>query len=65
MNEKTVTLKSQTVKIDLWLMVLAAALVLFGLLAIYDATVIAAFRDFGDKLFYFKNSGVFVCGSLL
>lgn len=34
---------------------LVFALVFFGLVMIYDASVVSAFRDFGDKLYYFKN----------
>ena len=30
-------------------------MVLCGLVIIYDATPVAAFHDFGDKLYYFKN----------
>lgn len=32
-----------------------AALVIFGLIMIYDASIVVAHRDFGDKLYYFKN----------
>ncbi|MBI2012531.1 cell division protein FtsW, partial [Candidatus Curtissbacteria bacterium] len=42
-------------KFDLPLLAVTAILVLFGLLAIYDASVVSAFRDFGDKFYYFKN----------
>lgn len=41
--------------LDIPLIVLTAVLVLFGLFIIFDATPIAAFRDFNDKLYYFKN----------
>lgn len=41
--------------LDFWLILAAFVLVCFGLLAIYDATVVTAFRDFGDKLYYFKS----------
>ncbi|TSC64268.1 MAG: cell division protein FtsW, partial [Microgenomates group bacterium Gr01-1014_93] len=40
---------------DIPLLISTALIVAFGLLMIYDASVVAAFRDFGDKLYYFKN----------
>jgi len=60
METQKLSLKPQKTKIDLWLLITTAALVVFGLLAIYDASVIAAFRDFGDKFFYIKNQLVWV-----
>ncbi len=53
--EEKIILKSQGAKLDGWLIGTATVLVLFGLLAIYDASVITALRDFGDKFYYFKN----------
>ena len=47
--------KFQRSPLDIWLIATTIFLVIFGLLTIYDATVIVAFRDFGDKLYYFKN----------
>lgn len=41
--------------IDFPLLLATAALVIFGLIMIYDASIVAAHRDFGDKLYYFKN----------
>ncbi|MBI3341799.1 putative lipid II flippase FtsW [Candidatus Curtissbacteria bacterium] len=40
---------------DLPLILITTVLVLTGLFIIFDATPIAAFRDFNDKLYYFKN----------
>lgn len=40
---------------DLPLIATALVLTVFGLVMIYDASVVAAFRDFSDKLYYFKN----------
>lgn len=51
----TLSLKSSKLSYDLPLIVTALILTFFGLVMIYDASVVAAFRDFGDKLFYFKN----------
>lgn len=54
-EDKNLLLRSQGEKIDFWLIGTSTILVLFGLLAIYDASVVSAFRDFGDKFYYFKN----------
>ncbi|OGD95349.1 cell division protein FtsW [Candidatus Curtissbacteria bacterium RIFCSPHIGHO2_12_FULL_38_9b] len=54
-------------KLDFWLIGTITFLVFFGLLAIYDASVVSAYRDFGDKLYYFKNQliwAVFGFGAL-
>lgn len=42
-------------RFDLPLIATAIVLTIFGLIMIYDASVVAAYRDFGDKLYYFKN----------
>lgn len=52
--------KTQRNSFDFWLIGTTAILVLIGLLAIYDASVVAAARDFGDKLYYFKNQVIWV-----
>ena len=52
---RSLNLKSQKQSLDIGLLTATFALLLFGLVMIYDASVVAAFRDFGDKLFYFKN----------
>lgn len=41
--------------IDFPTVITTAILVIFGLIIIYDASIVAAHRDFGDKLYYFKN----------
>ena len=53
-------LRNQTAQFDQWLLIATILLVAIGLLAIYDASVVSAFRDFGDRLFYFKNQLVWV-----
>lgn len=55
MEDTNHVLKSQKAKIDIWLLGATTLLVLIGLLVIYDASVVAAYRDFGDKLYFFKN----------
>src|SRR3990167_8881399 len=52
--------KSHRSSFDFWLISTTAVLILVGLLTIYDASVVAAARDFGDKLYYFKNQVVWV-----
>lgn len=52
-------------QIDLTLVGTVLLLVFIGLLIIYDASVVAAFRDFGDKLYYFKNQLVWACVGLV
>lgn len=52
---RAVHLQSQKSLFDIPLIVATAALVILGLIMIYDASIVAAFRDFGDKLYYFKN----------
>src|SRR3989344_5196222 len=55
MEDKNPVLKSKKRRIDIPLLGVTILLVFIGLLAIYDASVVSAFRDFGDKLYYFKN----------
>ncbi len=52
---KKLILVSRKNKLDIWLILSVAALVTIGLIAIYDSSVITAFRDFGDRFYYFKN----------
>ncbi|MBI2327205.1 putative lipid II flippase FtsW [Candidatus Curtissbacteria bacterium] len=52
---RQVNLFSQKSAFDIPLIVVTILLVIFGLVIIYEASVVAAFRDFGDKLYYFKN----------
>lgn len=53
--EEKIHLKSQEKKLDYPLLFTTIALVVVGLIVIYDASVIAAYRDFGDKFYFFKN----------
>lgn len=41
--------------IDIQLILTTFVLIFLGLVIIYDASVVSAHRDFGDKLYYFKN----------
>lgn len=40
---------------DFWIAILAITFSLFGLLMIFEASNVAAFRDFGDKYYYVKE----------
>ncbi len=57
MEDKKFALKAKN-KIDLPFITAAVFLVFFGLLVIYDATIITAYRDFQDKFYYFRNQAV-------
>jgi len=48
-------LKSQRKQLDMPLVISTAALILIGLIIIYDASVVAAYRDFNDKFHFFAN----------
>lgn len=50
-----VTLKSQKPKPDYLLALVVFGLVLFGLLMVYDASVVEAYQKFSDKYFYLKQ----------
>ncbi|MEK7581108.1 MAG: putative lipid II flippase FtsW [Patescibacteria group bacterium] len=52
---ETLKLRSQKKTFDYWLIGVTALLVLIGLIVIYDASVVAAYRDFNDKFHYIKN----------
>lgn len=45
---------------DKWLFILPILLSLFGLLMIFDASSVAALRDFSDEFYYFKRQAVWL-----
>ena len=51
---RKVTLKSTTRKPDVFLLVLTCFLTVFGIIMVGDASVVEAYRDFGDKFYYLK-----------
>jgi len=55
LKKSRVVLQFQKKSSDYWLAILALSLTLFGLLMVYDASVVEAYRKFGDKYFYLKN----------
>ncbi len=50
-----INLRSQKSSFDIWLLLSTLLLIFVGLVAIYDASVVSAFRDFGDKFYFIKN----------
>ncbi len=42
-------------KFDWWLLMSSLALVAVGLVAIYDASIVTAFRDFGNRFYFLEN----------
>src|SRR3989344_9174893 len=55
MTENPAIRKRQKPQTDWLLLATAGLLVIIGLIAIYDASVVSAFRDFGDRFYYVKN----------
>ena len=47
--------KRNIAKFDYWLLLSTLILTAVGIVVIYDASIVTAFRDFGDKLYFFKN----------
>ena len=54
-KETGLHLKPQHQKTDFPLVATTFALIIIGLIIIYDASVVAAFRDFNDKFHFFTN----------
>ncbi len=58
--------KKKTFRLDFQLLACVGALLIFGLIMVYDAAVVQAFKDYGDKYYYIKQQliwmglGVFV-----
>src|SRR5688572_12342199 len=48
-------LSTQTKSLDFPLLVVVIILTLFGLIMVYDASIIQAFRDFGDSNYYIRQ----------
>ncbi len=52
---KTHTTFAQQKRIDWWLLTAVLLLSAFGLLMVYDASVVQAFQNFGDKYFFIRQ----------
>lgn len=62
---KKIKLFKQTKNYDYWIGILALIFSVFGLMMIYEASNVVAFRDFGDKLHFVKDQLIwFSLGSL-
>lgn len=60
MRFKGVNLQSQKKRLDIPLLLATGVLVAFGLLMVYDASAIAALRDFKDSLYYIRQQLLWV-----
>ena len=62
---KKIKLFKQTKSYDYWIGILSLIFCVFGLMMIYEASNVVAFRDFGDKLHFVKDQLIwFSLGSL-
>lgn len=52
--------KKKSSKLDYQLLVCVGALLIFGLIMVYDAAVVQAFKDYGDKYYYIKQQLVWM-----
>ena len=59
------SLKSQEQKIDRVILGLVMGLTLFGVLMVYNASVVIAFRDFADKYYYVRQQAVWALIGLI
>lgn len=62
---EVISLKSQTQKVNRLLLFLFITLTLFGVLMVYEASVVSAFRDFADKYFYLRQQGLWALFGLI
>lgn len=60
MTFKRVNLQSQKQQIDFTLLLTTGALVIFGLLMVYDASAIQGLKDFRDSLYYIRQQSLWV-----
>ncbi len=60
MNFRKIHLQSQKKKLDFPLLVTIGILLIFGLVMVYDSSVIAGLRDFKDTYYYIKQQLIWV-----
>ena len=60
-----VTLKPQVKRPDTLLLAVVLGLTFFGILMVYDASSVIAFKDFGDKFFYARQQTIWVAVGLI
>src|SRR5260370_13175746 len=59
-TRKSYRLSTSNGPIDLRLLVSVILLVIFGLIMVYDSSIVQAFKDFGDKYLYIKQQLIWV-----
>lgn len=59
-DTQVLSLKRQKMRIDVVLLATVVFLCLFGLLMIFDASVVAAIRDFGDKYYFLRSQSMWL-----
>ncbi len=62
---QTITLKKQKRSMDWVLLFTIVGLCLFGLLMVFDASVVSALRDFGDKYHFVREQGIWLILGLI
>jgi len=55
MHNNRIKLLKQKKRFDIWIVIIPILLSLFGILMIYEASNVSAFKDFGDKYHYVKE----------
>lgn len=60
LKRATHTTVSQNRKMDFTLLGIVSVLVLFGLLMVYDSSQFEAFKDYGDKYYFFRSQVMWV-----
>lgn len=64
-HKKPIKLFKQKKKFDLWIAVISLFFSLFGILMIYEASNVVAFRDFADKYYFVREQLIwFVIGTV-
>lgn len=58
-------LQSQKQRADLALLLVVGALTIFGLMMVYDASVVQALKDFGDSYYYIRQQLIWVTLGIL
>ena len=54
-QQRSIKLLQQKKNFDFWIILFPIILSLFGIVMIYEASNVAAFRDFGDKYHFIKD----------
>ena len=53
--KKLTSLQSQKRGLDLYLLLTVAVLIIFGLIILYDASVVQGLKDFEDSYYYIRQ----------